>query len=86
MTKTQIAIKKALTTKVVGPFLARQHPPHSGLYLRISSATGEAVWAYYNADARTWGLYSNSKKGAMKRRHKASKKSLPWFAHQTGRM
>lgn len=81
-TKINAAALKAKTKPrtVVGPFQGRIKPPadRPGLYLRESAKTGQMCWAYWNGT--TWGLYSDSKKGAMARRHKASKKTLPWFA------
>ena len=82
MTKQIAAAQKARvqTKQVVGPFPGSKRPPadRPGLYLRQSQATGQLCWAYWNGT--DWGLYSDSKKGATARRHKRSKKSLPWFA------
>jgi hypothetical protein len=66
-------------TTLVGPFKPEQRPTRSGLYLRVSRDTGEKVFAYYDAGTGNWGLYSDTKERAMKRRHKRSKKALPWY-------
>lgn len=75
------AAKKAKvpTNKIVGPFDDRTTPTRAGLYLRKSALTGSMVWAYFNSASRRWGLYSDTKAGAMRRRDHRSKKKLPWF-------
>lgn len=67
-------------SQVIGPFNRTQIPPmgRPGLYLRISNKTGQACCAFWNG--QKWGLYADSKDRAMQRRHKTSKKRLPWFA------
>lgn len=64
---------------IAGPFPACKKPlaDRPGLYLRISPNTGAACWAYWNGKA--WGLWSDSKAGAMRRRDKISKKPARWF-------
>ena len=76
------AAKKAGVTpnQIVGNKSARKPAKdRPGLYLRLSPKTGEVCWAYWSG--KSWGLYSNSKKGAMARRHKTSKKQLTWFGY-----
>lgn len=67
---------------MVGPFKPNQKPLHNrpGLYLRISKATGERVWSYFNG--YDWFMYSNTKRGALSKydRRKVSKfQNLPWY-------
>lgn len=75
-----VAKKAGVHPNLVLAFKPSQKPlrDRPGLYLRQSAKTGEMCWAYWNGT--TWGLYSGSKKGAMRRREKPSKKSLRWFA------
>ncbi len=67
--------------KVLGPFNPTHHPVRTGLYLRQSAKTGQMCWAHFDAQSRKWGLYSDTKDGALRRRAKVSKKRLPWFAY-----
>lgn len=64
---------------LVGPFDGNAKPVRSGLYLRVSQATGQKVWAYFSTKTRAWGLYADSPARALERKNKRSKKRLSWF-------
>lgn len=76
--------------KEIGPFPGRVKPARAGLYKRVSRATGQKCWAWWNEPGSSdhkgrthkagfWGLYSDTKANAVRRAHKRSKKVLPWF-------
>lgn len=77
--KTDLAVIAKVRRGAVGPFPASKKPlaDRPGLYIRISTLTGEACWAHWNG--KQWGLWSNSKKQATARKGKFSKKPAAWY-------
>lgn len=69
-----------IKSTVIGPFKPGQAPVRSGVYVRVSTKTGNGVYAYYDAGLRRWGLYADTVQRALERKNKTSKKSLPWYA------
>lgn len=83
MTNDQLLAKVAAKTgipthHIVGPFRGDELPVRAGIFTRVSKKTGDIVYAKY--DGRSWGLYSDTVYGALRRAHKRSKKAdLQWF-------
>jgi hypothetical protein len=61
----------------VGPFKPSVDPARPGLYKRVLPETGTLAFAYW--DGGRWGLASTTPRRALARKHKRSKKSLPWY-------
>lgn len=68
---------------VIGPFKGTDKPVRSGVYVRVSPETSAGVFAHYDAHSRHWGLYADDVQRALERKHKRSKKVLPWYAAAT---
>lgn len=69
---------------VVGPFPDRVCPAYTGLFIRIHPTSGNPNWAVFNADICEWGLFSGSKRGALRKSKKLSRKRLTWYGFKKG--
>ncbi len=66
--------------KIVGPFNANEAPiaGRDGLYLRVSTKTGQIVWAHRSAH---WAPFSTSPERATAKRLRRSKHACVWFGY-----